>query len=203
MLTDWRWSREISGRLRGDLTNLTNELSRFVPCNRVEDKWSWDMTGHGGFSVHELMRIIDQTDLTSGSMVIETATNRLVPLKILVFIWRVRRKRIPVLIELDKRGIDLDSIRCPVCDNNLENVDHAIFSCDLAKDIWSRIFKWWRNSIVFNKIKKNVAILLNEIQTKRFDWVSNRLKKASLDWHGWVSNPNELVGTITDRSGIG
>ncbi|XP_071713623.1 uncharacterized protein [Rutidosis leptorrhynchoides] len=51
--------------------------------------------------------------------------------------------RIPVRVELDKRGIDLDSVRCTVCDNDLETVEHILLKCSFAKDTWNRVFRWW------------------------------------------------------------
>ncbi|XP_071739066.1 uncharacterized protein [Rutidosis leptorrhynchoides] len=60
-----------------------------------------------------------------------------------IFTWRSVRNRIPVRLELDKRGIDLDSVRCPVCDESLETVSHAIIECNLAKDVWDRVRLWW------------------------------------------------------------
>ncbi|XP_071739636.1 uncharacterized protein [Rutidosis leptorrhynchoides] len=52
-------------------------------------------------------------------------------------------KRIAVRVELDQRGIDLDTLLCPICNDAVELVDHAIYSCKSAKDIWIGIFKWW------------------------------------------------------------
>ncbi|XP_071738647.1 uncharacterized protein [Rutidosis leptorrhynchoides] len=51
--------------------------------------------------------------------------------------------RLPVRVELDKCGIDLDSIRCPICDNDAESVEHMILSCPKVMDVWVRIFRWY------------------------------------------------------------
>ncbi|XP_071695310.1 uncharacterized protein [Rutidosis leptorrhynchoides] len=50
--------------------------------------------------------------------------------------------------ELDKRGVDLHSLRCPLCDDGLESVEHSLLLCDRVRDLWARVFKWWgiRNS---------------------------------------------------------
>ncbi|XP_071687538.1 uncharacterized protein [Rutidosis leptorrhynchoides] len=60
-----------------------------------------------------------------------------------VFVWRTRKKRIPSLIELDKRGIDLHTVRCLLCDDDVESVDHAILFYKHAFDVWSKVFDWW------------------------------------------------------------
>ncbi|XP_071739750.1 uncharacterized protein [Rutidosis leptorrhynchoides] len=53
------------------------------------------------------------------------------------------KKRLPVRIELDKRGIDLHSVCFPLCDDDLESMDHTLTFCNLAQEVWSRVFKWW------------------------------------------------------------
>nr|GEU52715.1 RNA-directed DNA polymerase, eukaryota, reverse transcriptase zinc-binding domain protein [Tanacetum cinerariifolium] len=37
--------------------------------------------------------------------------------------------------------IDLDSIRCPVCDNDLETEKHILVKCDIAKSVWNDVLK--------------------------------------------------------------
>ncbi|XP_071687592.1 uncharacterized protein [Rutidosis leptorrhynchoides] len=69
--------------------------------------------------------------------------NNLIPQKIGIFIWRALLRRIPVRVELNKRGIDLASLRCPVCDDDIETVDHILLNCSFAKDIWDRLYRWW------------------------------------------------------------
>ncbi|XP_071734217.1 uncharacterized protein [Rutidosis leptorrhynchoides] len=73
----------------------------------------------------------------------ETARNKLLPQKIGLFVWRANLERLPVRVELDKRGIDLDSVRCPICNNDIETVAHILLHCSFAKDLWSRVFRWW------------------------------------------------------------
>ncbi|GJX96216.1 RNA-directed DNA polymerase, eukaryota, reverse transcriptase zinc-binding domain protein [Tanacetum coccineum] len=51
--------------------------------------------------------------------------------------------RIPVRVELDKKGIDLDSILCPSFDNVVESVYHCLVLCEKALNVWDRIFTWW------------------------------------------------------------
>ncbi|XP_071704484.1 uncharacterized protein [Rutidosis leptorrhynchoides] len=76
--------------------------------------------------------------------------NRLTPIKVAIFIWRALKRRIPVRIELDKRGIDLDSVRCPLCDDDVETIEHTLIFCRHAMDIWVRVYKWWGLGTVSN-----------------------------------------------------
>ncbi|XP_071688360.1 uncharacterized protein [Rutidosis leptorrhynchoides] len=163
-----------------------------------------------------------------------TLRNNLVPKKVQIFIWRVMLKRLAFKVELDKRGVDLHSVRCPICDDDLESVEHITLSCDRVKYVWVRIFKWWgangfvcsnitelvsskgpstmtsagesiwqalkwislyliwknRNTLVFQGKSWNAPMILNEIQTKSFEWISLRSKGKKFDWLSWLSNPS-------------
>ncbi|XP_071740525.1 uncharacterized protein [Rutidosis leptorrhynchoides] len=72
-----------------------------------------------------------------------TIRNSLVPLKVELFIWRARQFRLPTRVELNKRGMDLGSIRCPLCDDDLETAEHSVFRCKVAFETWVKVFNWW------------------------------------------------------------
>ncbi|XP_071704340.1 uncharacterized protein [Rutidosis leptorrhynchoides] len=41
-------------------------------------------------------------------------------------------------------------MRCPICDGDIETVEHILFSCQLAKDMWAKVLNWWGyNSAIF------------------------------------------------------
>ncbi|GKB77668.1 RNA-directed DNA polymerase, eukaryota, reverse transcriptase zinc-binding domain protein, partial [Tanacetum coccineum] len=70
----------------------------------------------------------------------ETLWNKLVPKKVNIFVWRALRGRLPVRVELDRRGIDLDSVLCPSCNNLVETCAHCLITCDLAMMFGKRLF---------------------------------------------------------------
>ncbi|GJX08469.1 RNA-directed DNA polymerase, eukaryota, reverse transcriptase zinc-binding domain protein [Tanacetum coccineum] len=53
--------------------------------------------------------------------------------------------RIPTQCNLDKRGIELDSLRCTVCDDALETSQHLWVDCVVARNVWDMVCKWWRH----------------------------------------------------------
>nr|GEU85154.1 7-deoxyloganetin glucosyltransferase-like [Tanacetum cinerariifolium] len=66
----------------------------------------------------------------------------LMPLKVNVFIWKLRLDKLPTLANMDKKGIDVASLLCPVCNAHVENVDHLFFSCGMAQDLWGLLARW-------------------------------------------------------------
>ncbi|XP_071728106.1 uncharacterized protein [Rutidosis leptorrhynchoides] len=140
---NWSWVREIRGRTRAELNELEGMFSTIKMKIEKEDYWSWKLSGSGTFSTHTLTKHIMSSSYPTIVSNIPTQRNVLVPKKLGVFIWRARRERLSVLFELDKRGIDLHSILCPVCDDMIETVDHALFSCKKVREIWDKVFMWW------------------------------------------------------------
>ncbi|GJT71752.1 reverse transcriptase domain, reverse transcriptase zinc-binding domain protein [Tanacetum coccineum] len=112
---NWPWSRPIRSSL--ELCELL-ELCNLVAHLRLSDNGDlWECT--------------------------PTRWNTLLPLKVNIFIWRTTNKRLPARVNLDYRGIDLDSVCCPMCDDAIETEDHIFVSCPIAKDTWKCIADWW------------------------------------------------------------
>ncbi|XP_071694717.1 uncharacterized protein [Rutidosis leptorrhynchoides] len=108
------------------------------------DSWQWNLQSNGFFSTSTLTTLIDERLVVqNNSNRVDTVRNNMLPQKIGIFVWRTKLSRIPVRVELDKRGIDLDLVRCPICDRDIETVEHIMLHCPFAKDIWSRVFRWW------------------------------------------------------------
>ncbi|XP_071694377.1 uncharacterized protein [Rutidosis leptorrhynchoides] len=106
--------------------------------------------GQWSFSTNKLSKLIDSKVLLPGTNCVETFRNNFVPKKVEVFIWRARKKRLPTLSELDKRGIDLNSVRYQLCDDDIESVDHALVFCKHVFEIWEKGFDWWGVNFLYS-----------------------------------------------------
>ncbi|GKD79087.1 RNA-directed DNA polymerase, eukaryota, reverse transcriptase zinc-binding domain protein [Tanacetum coccineum] len=65
-----------------------------------------------------------------------TRWNKSLPIKINVHTWRLYLDRLPTRCNLDSRGIDLHSFRCPVCDGDIETAQHLFIDCPIASGLW-------------------------------------------------------------------
>ncbi|XP_071715003.1 uncharacterized protein [Rutidosis leptorrhynchoides] len=137
------WARGLRGRAVDELEQLTKLIEEYNFNNSGCDTCSWSISHNGTFSVRTLSLLVDKHLIVEDSNVEETMRNNLVPKKLEIFIWRACQKRLPVLFEIDKRGIDLHSVRCLLCDEDLETVEHSLIFCKLSLDIWDRVFAWW------------------------------------------------------------
>ncbi|PWA43026.1 hypothetical protein CTI12_AA539820 [Artemisia annua] len=50
--------------------------------------------------------------------------NKIIPIKINVHSWRFSRDRLPTRPNIDARGIKIDALRCPPCDECTEYATH-------------------------------------------------------------------------------
>ncbi|GKD33802.1 RNA-directed DNA polymerase, eukaryota, reverse transcriptase zinc-binding domain protein, partial [Tanacetum coccineum] len=94
--------------------------------SNCRDKWMWTLGEDGEFTVKELARSVEEKILHMESGGQETLWNKLVPKKVNIFVWRALKGRLLVRVEHDRRGIDLDSVLCPCCNNFVETCAHCL-----------------------------------------------------------------------------
>nr|GEV20284.1 RNA-directed DNA polymerase, eukaryota [Tanacetum cinerariifolium] len=109
--------------------------------SNVQDRWVWDLNGEGNFCVKDARDLLDEIFLPKENVV--TRWIKSIPIKINVFAWRLHLDRIPTRINLDRRGVQVPSILCPVCNVAREDTSHLFFSCVVATDIARLICRWW------------------------------------------------------------
>ncbi|PWA79598.1 hypothetical protein CTI12_AA205230 [Artemisia annua] len=59
-----------------------------------------------------------------------------VPGKVKIFVWRACMNLVPTINNLVTRGLVPNSFNCVHCSTPMEDVKHALFLCDWARDIW-------------------------------------------------------------------
>nr|GEV12839.1 putative RNA-directed DNA polymerase, eukaryota, reverse transcriptase zinc-binding domain protein [Tanacetum cinerariifolium] len=115
--------------------------------NAHPDSWSWSPDVHNGFSVASAHRLVDSHFL--GAAPLATRWNKYIPIKANVFLWRAMLNKLPTRVNLDHRGIDVDSLLCPIFHEDVETVNHLFFSCEVAKDLWGLLAKCWELDVPF------------------------------------------------------
>ena len=103
------------------------EILAIVVISDRRDRWFWSLDGSGEFSVASARNYIDSKTLVVDHS--STRWNTLVPIKVNIFTWRLSLNKVPTRDNLDKRGIDIHSLICPVRDLEIETVGHPFFSC--------------------------------------------------------------------------
>nr|GEV14576.1 RNA-directed DNA polymerase, eukaryota [Tanacetum cinerariifolium] len=108
--------RDVRGGEESAQLSRISDLLDTVVLSNMGDRRFWDLNGDGCFHVKDVRRMLD---------------DMLLPKSNVSFRWV---KQIPIKVS---------PISCPICYKALENLDHLLFCCDLAKDIARSICNWW------------------------------------------------------------
>ncbi|GKC26012.1 RNA-directed DNA polymerase, eukaryota [Tanacetum coccineum] len=100
---------------------LLSLLETRVSSNQ-RDRWIWTGDGDGIYSVKWLKEM---------------------PAKVNIFIWRMLLDKLPTRMNLMTRGITVRSNKCGICDTKDETINHLMLHCDLARDVWALVGRWW------------------------------------------------------------
>ncbi|XP_071700467.1 uncharacterized protein [Rutidosis leptorrhynchoides] len=139
----WAWSTEPKWRAESELKKLSDVISQYHFSGKNNDEWCWNFSPNKLYSATSLVNILTEIEVSLSPVPSPTETNELIPQKFGIFIWRANQNRLPVRTELDARGIDLHSTRCPVYDDDIKTLQHCLINCNKATEIWNRIRSWW------------------------------------------------------------
>ena len=127
----WCWNRPVdSGRTGSSLIQLKNEVSQLSSLSGT-DSWQWLIGNDSTFTVSETRKHID--DITLLSLHVSTRWCKVLPRKVNIFMWRLRLDRLPHRLNLSRRGIDINSILCSVCNKGMESNEHLFCSCEVLE----------------------------------------------------------------------
>ncbi|XP_071731071.1 uncharacterized protein [Rutidosis leptorrhynchoides] len=148
---NWNWTRSPSGRTLDDLRELNNLIST-VSLSAHPDSWKFTLDPSDIFTTSTMSKLINSLKYDIHSKNLSLPRNKFVPQKIFIFSWRVIQQKIPVRFELDKKGIDLHTILCPLCDQHIETIEQVLINCHKANSIWSHLLVWWNqnNTLISN-----------------------------------------------------
>ncbi|GJX27408.1 RNA-directed DNA polymerase, eukaryota [Tanacetum coccineum] len=107
----------------------------------MSDRWKWDLESSGDFSVASVRKIIDDKSLPDVDS--KTRWIKYVLIKVNVHAWKVKTDSLPTRFNVSHRGIDIDSIMCAICDNEVETSRHLFFSCCMVRQIVRKVTRWW------------------------------------------------------------
>ncbi|GKE66335.1 RNA-directed DNA polymerase, eukaryota, reverse transcriptase zinc-binding domain protein, partial [Tanacetum coccineum] len=138
---EWSFRRKSrSGVEQHQLIMLQEKIEGCILSN-TQDRWTWSLEGSSDFSVSSVRKVIDVVFLPRGS--VKSRWIKEVPLKINIHAWKVTNDYLPTRLNLSRRGIDIESIVCPMCNSMVESSRHLFFSCEFNNQIMCKIMKWW------------------------------------------------------------
>ncbi|GJR88484.1 RNA-directed DNA polymerase, eukaryota, reverse transcriptase zinc-binding domain protein [Tanacetum coccineum] len=133
--------KEVTGGVEQAQIDTLVEVVRTINLVPKADRWVWNLESSGEFSVASARKKIDEMRFP----IISDATRwvKFVPIKVNILAWKIRSDALPTRINISRRGIDIQSISCPICENGVESSEHLFFSCNMIREIGSKIARWW------------------------------------------------------------
>ncbi|GJW17842.1 RNA-directed DNA polymerase, eukaryota [Tanacetum coccineum] len=93
--------------------------------------------------------------------------------------------RLPTRWNLSNKGIEIESILCPVCSSSPETVDHILWTCSLATSVWLKTFQWL--DLVFPS-SLSITKVLEDLDHRHFSKEKKEIVAAVLGvvfWSLW------------------
>ncbi|PWA35397.1 RNA-directed DNA polymerase, eukaryota, Reverse transcriptase zinc-binding domain protein [Artemisia annua] len=116
---NWAWSSPISSGIKGSELSELCELLAHLRLTDAQDVWEYTIDASRVFSVKGMRSHITNSSLSQSTNLFRC--NKILPLKVNINTWRIIQKRVPTRSNLDIRGVDLDSIHCPIYDDEMES----------------------------------------------------------------------------------
>ena len=135
--------RTRGGEEQTQLDNLLESIGEVTLLPKA-DRFVWSLNNSQVYSVASMRSAIDDTRSSSISTV--TRWIKIMTIKIKIFERKVKMNALPSRFNISRRGIDIASLSCPLCDNGIETTNHLFFNCYLAKELIDKIVRWWNIS---------------------------------------------------------
>ncbi|GJZ44000.1 RNA-directed DNA polymerase, eukaryota [Tanacetum coccineum] len=104
-------------------------------------RYVWSLYNSGDFSVAYFRKVIDENRYPGGRS--RTRWAKYVPIKVNVTAWEIKMDALPTRLNISRRGMDIQSLSCPICDRGVESSSHLFFQCNLVRQVVRKISSWW------------------------------------------------------------
>ncbi len=106
------------------------------------DSWVWKAGDPQSFSVSSAYKFIRKdTQADSVPVFRKLWRSKAVPSAALLA-WRVLENKLATRVNLSRRGVQLESLRCVLCGKEEESCSHLFFGCTFAWRVWCLCYRW-------------------------------------------------------------
>ncbi|GLT34080.1 hypothetical protein SLA2020_086230 [Shorea laevis] len=156
-----KWRRGRRGLEESEEQMLKEVLDNVQIKEGVPDRWKWKYNVDGTYQVKKAYDFLANVESLMEVQLCKFTWCRLVPSKVGFFGWRLLLDRLPTKRNLQKRGVALqgDGLRCVLCNEEVEEINHLFCNCLEAWLVWVRVFNWWGLDVVWPNTVQGVAEL--------------------------------------------
>ncbi|GKA18145.1 RNA-directed DNA polymerase, eukaryota [Tanacetum coccineum] len=203
MVAYWRPDVQEGGGAESDQWNQLLSLLSTCTLSSQKDRWVWSGDETGGFTIVLAMSIIDTDFLGTDNT--PTRWSKDVPIKINVFMWKLLFDKLLTRNNLEKKGLNVHSILCGICDDVTETASHVFLRCEFSLEIWRQIARWWDLDIPHMLSMKELLGWVNNLKISKIqkkgkfvEWVKSI--KGRMDGSGIIKEElNRIVDADIDK----
>jgi len=130
------WEEEMVGELILLLAHVSLQVNK-------EDTWLWTLENSTTFTVRSLYQFLTIQPQVDLSVDAASIWHKDVPLKVVLFAWRLFWDRLPTKDNLLRRGvINHDSRTCVAGCDLVESSSHLFLHCNIFGSVWHSIYNW-------------------------------------------------------------
>ncbi|GLT39019.1 hypothetical protein SLA2020_132290 [Shorea laevis] len=161
----WRWHMEWRRGRLGHEQSEEHELWEVLNSIQIKEGltncWKWKYDVEGKYQVKKAYNFLATSECLSEAQFSQWIWCRLVPSKVSFFGWRLCLDILPTKWNLQKRGVVLqgDGLRCGLCMEEVEEVNHLFCTYKEAWLIWVKVFHWWGLDVVLSNTVQGVVEL--------------------------------------------
>lgn len=143
------------------------------------------------FFSSSLRKLIDQRSFIQYNGAYEN--NNQLAIKANFLHWRIMLDRVPTRSSLLRRGVDVGTTLCPICNQFDEDLQHLFAFCLFACQLWSQIGVWLKLSLVPSSSLNTImdVSLLGFIKDSTQEKVIDSILKTAL-WSIWCARNNRI-----------
>ncbi|GAB4847064.1 hypothetical protein Ancab_039814 [Ancistrocladus abbreviatus] len=187
-----RWRRPLFVWEQCLLQALLRELAVVPGLGDGHDEWRWLGHPSGLFSAKSAYQTLRGEINFPSSPMLSRLWIHFIPLKVLIFLWKALRDRLPTRYNLAKRGLG-SVLDCARCNGPMEDTHHILFGCPFAFKVWILHARWWNLVTVAEESWSHLLHFSGNGCSKSVKLVW-RATSAAVLWSLWKSR-NELVFT--------
>ncbi|GKB94355.1 RNA-directed DNA polymerase, eukaryota [Tanacetum coccineum] len=122
------------------------EIMKTISLVPRVDRYIWSLENDGSFSVASIRKTLDDNRFQEESL--STRWVKSVPIKVNILAWKVKSNALPTRFNISRRGMDIDSIDCPICKMGVETTSHVFFQCNVVRQVMRKISSWWECGVM-------------------------------------------------------
>lgn len=138
----------------GELISILQSMNLHV---HREDIWLWKLEKSNVYSVRSVYNLLTTQYIDVTTAEAQVLWHKDVPMKVVIFTWRLLRDRLPTKNNLSHRGIltNNDSCLCVGRCGSVETLNHLFLHCSVFGAVWYHIYCWLGISSILPYVSKD------------------------------------------------